>query len=198
MENLNINGAIIITPERFLQRAQVKEVRSLVFLIFKKLQIALDPTAITADHYLGTVATNLYVIAFDSAQSAEKTEKTILARLDKILPELNLDSPELHFRSLPPLFLLSNTTFVIQYDDLILLAQPDGPIVPVISLQSVRERGDDVLRQLHIIYNLQSPQFMNLDLLTALLQPKKPITSISPPPSTVVATNQKNTHWTPL
>jgi hypothetical protein len=181
-------GPIIITPERFLERAQVTEIRSLVFLIFKKLQIELDPTAATAPHYLGTHSPNLYTLAFNSPESAQRTDKEIFARLDKILPDqLPEFTPDDKFRSLPPLFLLSCTKFIIFYDDLILIAQSDGPIIPVVSLKAVREKSNEIMTQLKTVYELASSEFMNIDKLNGLLSPHQ---SSSPK-------NQKKTQWTP-
>ncbi len=190
MESLNLCEPITITPERFLERAQVKEIRSLVFLIFKKLQVELDPSASTAPHYLGDHSANLFLLAFKSIEDAQRTEKEVFLRSEEIVTSLKFASTDI-FRSLPPLFLLSCKKFVIHYDDLILVAQKDGPIIPLVCLKSVRERSDAILHQLQTVYALESTDFMTMDKLNSLLT--VPIAATSSSPHIV----QKNTQWTP-
>ncbi len=156
---------MLITPERFLKRANVDSARALAILVYKKLQVELDPQSETSDNYLKRTP-NLFLLSFADTTTANKVYESVEKRHNAVLDELGMTG-EL-FCILPPLFLLSNEKFLICYNDIVLVAESYGPVVPVVHLEKIR-RGGDVLEQLITLYSKCSPNFVTIDTIRDVL-----------------------------
>jgi len=159
---------LLITPERFLKRANIDGERSLALLVYKKLQVELDPKSATYDNYLEFGTPNLFVLSFVDQSAANKTYIEVEKRVEAALPDLGIStSSEQEFRLLPPLFLLSEDRFITCFDDVLLIASPQGPIIPVVQLQRIREKN--ILEQLILLYSKNSDHFVNVDTIRDVL-----------------------------
>jgi hypothetical protein len=137
----------------------------------------LDPNGLVAPHYIGHDSPSIFNLAFYNVQDAENHLTEVIERFQHALPDLSPMIPgiaaEHHlFRFLPPLFVLSQTKYMLVFETIILIAQEDGPIIPVVSLQSMRENSDLVYQNLCLLYCLNHAEYQTLDSLREFIQQK--------------------------
>ncbi len=158
----------LVSPEKFLKRCQTDSSRSLAILVYKRLTTEIDPKCDSSDEYLEQKS-KMHLLAFKNETVAEKYVKAVENRVDSLFAKMKTtEKPE--FRMLPPLFLLSNDHFMIHYDDVFLFAFDNGPIIPVVHLQRIREKN--ILDQLIVLYSKSAKVFMNIDNIREYLTPQ--------------------------
>lgn len=158
---------MLVTPERFLKRAFAENERTLAILIYKKLQIELDPKSETSEHFISKCS-NLFTLAFCDPKQAQEMFQMVQKRCETSAVELGItECVDAEFVFLPPLFLLANDDFVIRFNDILIFASKHGPIIPVIQLQTMREQN--ILDNLILIYSKNCANFVDLDSMRDLL-----------------------------
>ncbi len=156
-------------------RLKVEDSESLASVIYKKLQCEINPEAPVAAHYIGSDSPSLYNLAWYTPEDATRHYEEVMERFWVSLDELSTRYPKIagkhhNYMTLPPLFCLSQTKYMIVFDPVILVAQKDGPIIPILSHEVMRETPDVVYDTLCILYQLNDPDYQTLDSLHLLLE----------------------------
>jgi hypothetical protein len=131
----------------------------------------MEPKAEASPNFLGNLGPDLFETSFMSAKQSKVIAQQVRERVDNLLKSKGVQM-EPHFFLLPPLFVVSNDRFLLVRDDIILVASEEGSVVPVVELQTLKSRS--ILSDLITLYQLASPNFVDLDSLYAMLQPPVP------------------------